>query len=458
MSRKLGRLLVVALVVAAVVGPATVSAAIDLPTCGGITYDPTNPSHILYPTDAGAIKEFFDHVDVWTDNKPYGYLDYLNVDLSGMAGPLVVFPDRDALTSATWATKFDAVRIVGTSGDDVICGYGDTVVRGGAGNDTIAGGTEAADFNVLAGGPGNDIILGDPEAFDGVLGGAGADVIYGAKTSAGPYPYVDNGDELYGGAGADTIFGGTGADYIGGQGGDDTIYGGAGSDEIVGGAGNDVIYGVLSGGYEDDADGGNELAGMAGDDTIVGGGSGDEIGGGAGKDTIRGNSGSDLIDGGLGDDTITGGVDADFLYGGPGSDTVYGGSGDDQVFGDGGAPYAPGHSFYGLEGTDTIYGDNDDDFLFGGLGADTLYGGLGIDELSGGYTFDTATCASKDYAADIMYGGYGSDRFFGAVGDLDRAYEDYEAQTFPLVDTANNVDIIPMGNVELVFYGPTVCV
>jgi Ca2+-binding RTX toxin-like protein len=460
MSRKLGRLLVVALVVAAVVGPATLSAAIDLPTCGGITYSPGDPSHILYPTDVGAIKQFYDHADVWDEVSPPALINYLNVDLSGMAGPLVVFPDKDALEGLTWAGKFEAVRIVGTSGDDIICGYSNTaltvwgsVVKGAQGNDTIYGGTADDSFNVLVGGPGNDMIVGLPGTFDGVLGGAGADVIYGAKTTAGPYPYISAyGDDLFGGAGGDTIVGGGGDDFVGGQGGDDTLMGDLGADKIVGGAGADMIYGVVSGSYENTDDGGNFLIGMAGNDTIIGGGGGDLIRGGAGDDTIKGNSGPNHIDGGLGNDSITGGVDSDWLYGGPGNDTIHGGSGPDLLFGDAGAPYGPGHPFYGLEGVDSLYGDNDSDVMFGGLGADTLYGGLGDDMLLGAYS--PSACASEDDAADTMYGDYGDDWFYGAVGDLDSAYEQYEAGSD---DYSFNVDIIPMGNVEHVLFGPGVC-
>jgi Ca2+-binding RTX toxin-like protein len=450
MTRKLGRLLVVALVVAAVVGPATLSAAIDLPTCGGITYDPSNPSHVLYPTDAGAIKQFYDHMDVWDDSTPYALINYLNVDLSGMAGPLVVFPDKDALEGLTWAGKFEAVRIVGTSADDIICGYSNTaltvwgsVVKGAQGNDTIYGGAADGSYNVLVGGPGNDTIVGLPNTFDGVLGGAGADVIKGAATTAGPYPYADVADELYGGAGGDTIVGGSGGNYIGGQGGDDTIWGGFGDDYVVGGAGNDVIYGTMPG-YEGTADGGNFLAGLGGNDTIIGAGGSDEIRGGAGDDTINtGKNSGDTADGGLGNDTITvGSGGAGWLIGGPGNDTLYGGSYDDYLFGDWtGSAYPASHPFYGLEGVDTLYGGSGNDELFGGPGADTLYGGFGNDDL-----FGADTCG-RDYAADTMYGDYGNDTYYGGLGDLDKAVEQYEAMS---TDVAFAVDVILTGNIEVI--------
>jgi len=65
MTRKLGRLLVVALVVAAVVAPMSVASA-DVgfhPVCAGIDYDPANPYHILYPTSLDFnIKILVDHM------------------------------------------------------------------------------------------------------------------------------------------------------------------------------------------------------------------------------------------------------------------------------------------------------------------------------------------------------------------------------------------------------------
>jgi Ca2+-binding RTX toxin-like protein len=507
MTRKLGRLLVVGLVLSAMVAPATLAGAIDLPTCGDIEYNAADPSHILYPTDVWELKSFYNHALVWTDAPLGDPIPYLNVDLSGMEGPLVVFPDLDALRAAPWSVPgaFQGVRIVGTAGDDVICGLpwtaavGDllngargltprqappvwgNVIKGGAGDDTIIAGsplggpTPTIDlffvggaFNVLVGGPGDDLIAGDPHAFDGVLGGAGADTIYGdGIPTPGPSPYGVDGfmaNEMYGGAGADTIIGGYGPDKIGGQGGNDTIWGGAGMDELVGGAGGDAIHG-LAPGDESTMDGGNFIAGMGGNDTLTGAGSADEIRGGAGDDTI--NTGAchaapsvvcfgfpyDKADGGLGDDTITGGAGSGILYGGPGNDTIHGGSGVDLVYGDAAAPYGPGHPFYGLEGIDTLYGDNDGDELWGGLGADTVYGGLGIDFLYGAYS--PSSCASEDDAADTMYGDYGNDYFYGAIGDLDKAIEQYEAGSD---DRAFNVEIIPAGNVEHVLYGDAVCV
>ena len=495
MGKKLGRLLVVALVVSAVMVPATLAGAIDLPTCGDIEYNAADPSHILYPTDVGQLKSFYNHVLVWNDAPDLGEpVPYLNVDLSSFEGPLVVFPDLDALQAAPWNVPgaFQGVRIIGTAGDDVICGLPGmawavaglnsgargltprpaprilgNVIKGGAGDDTIiAGGlldgpvptidlllSIGGAFNVLVGGPGDDLIAGDPHSFDGVLGGPGADTIYGdGIPTPGPSPYIVDGimaNELYGGAGADTIIGGYGPDTIGGQGGNDTLSGGAGPDWISGGAGDDYIHGTMPG-DEDEVDLGNTLFGVGGNDTILGAGSPDKIRGGAGDDTITtGKTGGDFnVDGGLGNDTITGTSMTDTLAGGPGNDTLYGGSGADTLWGDGTAAYDAGSSFYGLEGADTLYGDADSDSLLGGKGADTLYGGLGPDHLMGAYGPD-GFCASKDSAVDTMYGGFDGDVYYGGVGDLDKAIENTGEGT----DTAYSVEIIILGNVETVKLG-----
>jgi len=179
MTRKLGRLIVVVLVVAVLAAPATLAAAgpfAALPVCGGITYDPAKDSHVLYPTDAGALGEFFSHTSVWEKAPaPIPKAMYLSVDLSDRTGPLVVFPDIAELAKPQWAGRFPGgVRITGTAGDDVICGLAgyDNVINGRRGNDSIyAGGLF---FNVLVGGPGNDRIVGAQGVIDGVLGGAGA--------------------------------------------------------------------------------------------------------------------------------------------------------------------------------------------------------------------------------------------------------------------------------------------
>lgn len=448
MTRKLGWALVTMLIVAVLAAAAPVASGAALLVCGTVEYDPANPAHVLYPTDVGEIRRFLDHERLWLDTGSIE-INYLNVDLRDMAGPLVVFPDPSELEGG-WAGLFESVRIVGTAGDDVICGFGDSVVKGNRGNDILYGGSAPGSFNVLVGGPGNDTIVGFPGTFEGVLGGAGADTVYGAKAAAIPTPYADLGDELYGGTGNDVIVGGSGTDLIVGQRGDDTLSGGPGIDEIIGGSGRDVIYGLAIRSETID-DGGNRLFGWGGNDTIVGAGGEDLIRGGAGNDLIMTGGGDESMDagqwypdGGAGDDIIYGGDGRQDLAGGPGSDTLYGGRGNDELFGDGVAAYASGDPFYRLEGNDTLRGEDGNDVLHGGRGVDTMYGGAGSDQLYGAY----GGCPSGDDVADRMFGGADSDRFYGEAGDLDSATE-YLLEGGD--DRAFGIEVIPAGNVEYVY-------
>jgi len=89
--------------------------------------------------------------------------------------------------------KTQSLKLIGSSGDDVLRGYGQAdLLRGGAGDDSL-------------------------------YGRGGNDVIRGARGN----------DSLYGGAGNDRLVGGAG---------DDFLVGGAGKDLLIGGAGADTFY------------------------------------------------------------------------------------------------------------------------------------------------------------------------------------------------------------------------
>jgi Ca2+-binding RTX toxin-like protein len=448
MTRKLGRLLVVALVVAAIVAPATAASAIDLPVCGTIEYDPSNPAHILYPTDVGELKEFYSASDQYHGTVGLKYF-FVNVDLRGMEGPLVLFADEGELLLHPWDVAI-GVRILGTNEGDVLCGTSqlgmENVIKGLGGDDTIN--TVGSYFNVAIGGAGNDTIIGTSLGFDFARGGAGNDVIRGAGvTTGGPYPYAgDTGDDLRGGVGDDTLVGGDGMDLVHGQGGNDTMWGGGGIDKIVGQAGNDVIHGYAPTYYKVN-DGGNILQGGAGSDEIWGAGGIDTIRGGGDSDTINAGAGNDwAVFGGTGDDTLTGVGDHQTLIGGPGSDTLtaYAYSAGSFLVGDDWTPYPVYSSLYNSEGADTLYGGSGTDVMFGGKGADNFYGSFGNDIMYGAYNIPPYPTCSRDSAADSFYGGWGDDMFFGGIGDLDRAIESLGEGN----DTAINVDIILLGNVE----------
>ena len=152
---------------------------------------------------------------------------------------------------------------------------GSTTLLGGAGNDTLTGGT-VDDF--ISGGSGKDV----------VAGGAGNDRLDGRS---GP-------DTLTGGAGNDTIRGGQGRDFLVGSQEADTLLGGGGRDTISGREGNDRIFG---GGGRD------LLDGDAGDDTLLGGAGADDLAGGLGNDTLNGVFRDDSFNLVVGPDTLIGG-------------------------------------------------------------------------------------------------------------------------------------------------------
>jgi Ca2+-binding RTX toxin-like protein len=146
--------------------------------------------------------------------------------------------------------------IYGNGGGDVVyAGKGDDFVQGGEGKDYLLGGpgndtvdysdkTEGisvgldaqSDAYVFVAGIAEDFI----EDFENVIGGAGNDVIAG---SAVRNALVGNGgdDRLSGMDGNDSLAGGDGRDHLSGGNGNDTIIGGRGRDVLTGGADSDTF-------------------------------------------------------------------------------------------------------------------------------------------------------------------------------------------------------------------------
>lgn len=212
------------------------------------------------------------------------------------------------------------------------------------------------------------------------------------------------GDQLVGGAGADTISGLGGDDHLYGQGGDDTLQGGDGDDDLFGDEGNDTLDGgagddLLQGDNGDDA-----LNGGAGYDTVVIGslfgetrinlatGTGTDGGGG----TDRYSSIEHVILAGVG--TVTGSAANEWF-----ETPVAGGGTDANIGGD----FSP-VTFDGGAGDDILTGGMGDDRLIGGDGADILTGGRGGDIVDGGA------------GDDLIYAGFrGDDQFDGGSWDSD---------------------------------------
>ncbi len=116
---------------------------------------------------------------------------------------------------------------------------------------------------------------------------------------------------------------------------------------------------------------GSTLEGAGGNDVLVAfdtpaTGAGNVLVGGDGSDILFGKAGADELTGGRGDDKLEGGTGNDLLIGGSGADSLNGGDDNDQLMG-------------GL-GADSLNGGDGADVIFGGIGGDIMSGGLGNDQ------------------------------------------------------------------------------
>jgi Ca2+-binding RTX toxin-like protein len=289
----------------------------------------------------------------------FGFLGILDDD-----GASSIVVSRNA--AGTILVNGGAVPIIG--GTPTVANTSTIVVLGQGGNDTLTldetnGALPKAQ---IFGGAGNDTLSG----------GSGADLLFGQ---------ADN-DTLLGKGGADLLFGGAGNDTLTGGDGDDQIFGEAGNDRMIWNPGDDSD--LMEGGDGTDTaevNGGNGaetftitangarvrfdrvdpapfsidigttenlvLNANGGDDTISATGNLAAlikltIDGGAGNDTIRGGNGADLLIGGDGND---------FIDGNQGNDTAFLGAGDDTF------QWDPG------DGSDIVEGqDGTDEMLFNG--------------------------------------------------------------------------------------------
>jgi Ca2+-binding RTX toxin-like protein len=191
-----------------------------------------------------------------------GFVNYIR-DVTGAAGPdtltfreipaendgLGSLVDQVSLTAFDWSNAVEGFdceptdthpgddhrEIDGSDRDDnIVCGFGDHVLRGGLGDDTILGGPGFDDINgnqgndTLSGGAGGDWVVGGKDN-DSLSGGAGDDIVWG-NLGADTCDGGDGADQVRGGRGDDSLSGGAGADFLSGDRGDDTVSGGAGAD------------------------------------------------------------------------------------------------------------------------------------------------------------------------------------------------------------------------------------
>ncbi|HEY9659236.1 MAG TPA: hypothetical protein V6C65_12340, partial [Allocoleopsis sp.] len=240
----------------------------------------------------------------------------------------------------------------------------------------------------------------------------------------------------------------------------DNINGGAGSDTLIlqNGTGNafvDVsntvsqVSGILSGNTTIHSFEFFDFSGFAGSATMMGSdGLNDQLTGGSGGDVLMGKAGNDRLIGNAGNDRLDGGSGNDTLIGGAGDDTYIVDSANDLIIDavssgfdsiiaslnwtlaenlddltlTGKATTGTGNDLNngitGNEQNNTLLGNFGNDILIGATGKDTLSGGSGDDRLQGDNGNDRL---QGNAGRDSLDGGLGKDRLTGGKGK-DRFY------------------------------------
>ncbi|WP_167737678.1 M10 family metallopeptidase C-terminal domain-containing protein, partial [Sphingomonas parva] len=289
------------------------------------------------------------------------------------------------------------------------------VVSGGAGDDTLNPGANAAGaVDLLDGGAGADTAsFAGLGAVTVALNGAGDATATIGGAAVATLRSIEN---LLGGANADTLTGDAGSNVIDGGLGDDVLEGGAGVDTIsFASAGSAAVTVNLAtttaqatgrgsktiSGFE------NVLTGT-GNDAVTGDGGDNVFFEGRGNDVYNGAGGSDTLDYSASTSTVAmnlalataqntgtwGGTDTisnieNFVGAATFANTVIGS--------------AAANRLVGGSAVDTMEGRNGADVLIGGAGNDTLLGGT--------------TGALDDGSADVLEGGAGSDFLSGGQGN-----------------------------------------
>jgi Ca2+-binding RTX toxin-like protein len=276
-------------------------------------------------------------------------------------------------------TAWTAVRVDARDGDDLVVGSVDVgtfvgvpmSILGGAGRDSLTGGTAAdsidpgPDGGSADGRAGDDVLRQGSDAPGSLDGGAGDDTLDMRAYSGIPNEFAF----MTGGDGRDTLRAGAGQAILRGDAGDDQLLGGSGNDDLDGGTGRDT----LSGGAGDDGLRGGSLQVGA---TFVS----------DGQDTISGGDGIDTISYLQRTNAVT--VDLSTLGG-------------DGEAGENDATAADVENIRGGDGADTLLGDGQSNDINGSRGADMIDGRGGFDQVRGGNDADTIT-ASGDGVADFV--------------------------------------------------------
>jgi Ca2+-binding RTX toxin-like protein len=354
------------------------------------------------------------------------------------------YGDDTVIAYDTATGRFDIIRLVGLTPEDVIIGnswssgYQNLVVRIKETGEslTVLYGADTVNFGAyqiqaIEFGDGTVWSYEDFLKNNGLHGTDNADTMYIKDALDGSLYGEGGNDKLYGGSLNDALYGGEGNDNLYGNAGNDTLIGEAGDDYLEGGAGDDVF--VFAAGFGNDLvkahDSGNGrydivyLEDLTLDDVVFGGSwtyynynyyqnltirlkETDEI--------LTVQYGADVVDNSryqiqavkFADGSILSYADLLKNVG------LHGTEADDSLR----VLDALDGSLYGEAGNDKLYGGSLNDVLYGGAGNDNLYGNAGNDVLDGGA------------GDDSLDGGAGNDVFVFGKG--------YGADTVNAYDTA----------------------
>jgi Ca2+-binding RTX toxin-like protein len=304
-----------------------------------------------------------------------------------------------------------------------------------------------------------------------ITGGAGNDTLNGGTLANGTVLLANGNDTLDGGAGADTMNGGGGDDtYVVDNAGDVITESTAaittgGNDTIITSVNHtleaNVEKGIIKAGVNGVLLTGNELANTltgnelnnafdSGTDALI-----DAMIGGKGDDTYFVRGANDVVTetdtqaNGGGFDTVisnvnfTLGNNVEALTLGAGATNGTGNTLDNNIVGNSGA-----NTLSGLAGNDYLSGDAGNDTLLGGDGNDTLIGGTGADTMTGGAgddfyfvdsIFDTTIELAASGTDTVGYTAGGNYTLATNIENADFTFLEFSPATFVLVaNVANN--------------------
>lgn len=315
-------------------------------------------------------------------------------------------------------TQNDSLFGGADAGEDILLGDNGTVVNNDGSlesNDIFSHSPLYGGLDRIAGGAGNDTIIGgsggkdktDPKATrltgksgDGIDGNEGDDIAIGDNASITRNSNEEN-EKI-----ATTFTNYGGDDYLLGNTGNDSLIAGFGKDSVSGNDGNDIIFGDNAT-FDYLVDGNTDTLDRVITTDILRGD----------KDTLTGDGGNDLIFGGTKADIISGGLNNDLIFGDHGKA--------EGIINLAALPLnqtTPPFSFTAiatqktdLGGNDTIHGDAGDDIILGQQGSDRLFGDDGDDDIIGGHNL-----AGGYDGNDEIDGGAGNDAIAGDNASITR--------------------------------------